>query len=58
MRINGESLTDQQGEPNDKDEPAGKELSATYCKACRKDFSNQNVYDHHLKGKRHLKSVA
>jgi hypothetical protein len=30
--------------------------SDTYCKYCKKSFSNQNVFDHHLKGKRHIKA--
>jgi len=29
-----------------------------YCKACKKKFSNQNVFDFHLKGKRHTKASA
>jgi len=46
---------EQTGKENDE---AVKQTAEQYCAACRKSFSNQNVYDGHLKGKRHIKAAA
>jgi hypothetical protein len=32
--------------------------TGTWCPACEKEFSNQNVYNSHLTGKKHLKNAA
>lgn len=31
--------------------------SGVWCSACEKEFSNQNVYDAHLKGKKHIRNA-
>jgi splicing factor 3A subunit 3 len=32
--------------------------TGTWCTACEKEFTNQNVYSSHLTGKKHLKNIA
>ncbi|ORY95836.1 hypothetical protein BCR43DRAFT_459761 [Syncephalastrum racemosum] len=35
---------------------ADKESQGIFCEACQKNFPKQTVYDHHLKGKKHIKA--
>ena len=54
-KLNGESPEQATEAAENKKKADGVELN---CQACRKTFSNQNVYDFHLKGKRHIKAAA
>ena len=58
-KLYGDKIPQRQ-EPNQPDskvqisEEQGQEKSL-YCELCRKSFMNENVFEHHKKGKRHLK---
>jgi hypothetical protein len=45
-----------QGEKEDKSDEEQKD-NPLHCAACMKTFDNDNVFHHHKKGKRHIKSI-
>ena len=64
-KLYGEAVAMHQEEAN-KPEVEGEEAenrqekrqTSLYCELCRKSFMNENVFEHHKKGKRHLKAEA
>ncbi|GAM22796.1 hypothetical protein SAMD00019534_059710, partial [Acytostelium subglobosum LB1] len=54
---NGDEQHDSATQPatNNTEEKKDDPSSSLYCKACKKLFASQNVYNGHLKGKKHIK---
>ena len=57
-KIYGEDNAPSESNVKPHNEQVTEQAESNYCQACRKSFTNKNVYDFHLKGKRHIKAAA
>ena len=57
-KIYGEDNAPSESNEKPRNEEKTEQAESNYCQACRKAFTNKNVYDFHLKGKRHIKAAA
>ena len=57
-KLQGDDASQKRQKPSpeiaDSEQP--KQEKSLYCELCRKSFMNENVFEHHKKGKRHLKA--